>query len=151
MVVRLAQDMIRRLTSMIGDELEIDLDLQVDHVETTASGSISAIDLSTSVRGAETIFNCNAVTSLTGEVEKLRDHTGALRPAEWGLLLHRLTGFLDVVRNGQNDIFRSIFLEMRKRGAIRQAMVRCLDQQHLKKVLFGDVPVSMDVGKHSLH
>jgi hypothetical protein len=141
--------MLHRLAAMIGEELEIDLDLQVDEVETTASGSISTIDLTTSLGDAATIFNCNAAVSLTGELEALRNHTAALRPAEWGLLLYRLIGFLDVARAKEEDIYLSIFRELQKRDLIREAMVRGLDQQRLKKTLYGDFPLSMDEGRHN--
>lgn len=151
MAVWLAQKMVQRLAAIIGDELEIDLDLQVDQVETAASGTISAIYLTTGLGDAATIFNCNAAVSLTGEVETLRDRTGALRPAEWGLLFYRLVGFLDVVRTKDEDIYLSIFAEMRRSGLVREAMVRCLDQQRLKKTLFGDFPLSMDRGGRTLH
>lgn len=151
MAAWLAKEMLHRLAAMIGEELEIDLDLQVDQVETTASGSISAIDLPTSLGDAATIFNCNAAVSLTGELEALRNQTAALQPAEWGLLLYRLIGFLDAVRTKEEDIYLSIFRELQKKDLIREAMVRSLDQWGLTNVVFGQFPPSTNEGSHSLH
>lgn len=151
MAAWLAKKMIQRLAAVIGDELEIDLDLQVDEVETTEFGSITAIDLSTGLGDAATIFNCNAAVSLTGEVETLRDRTGTLRPAEWGLLFFHLVGFLDVVRTKDEDIYLNIFVEMQKNGLVREATINSLDQQGVKKALYSDFPLSVDQGGHTLH
>jgi len=150
MMTWLGKQMISKLTQDVADEFEVDLELQVEKAELTDAGTLKAIVLTSSLHDAKMIFNCNAFLDPARRFEKLRDRTGSLRQAEWGLLLDRFLGFLDAART-REDVFRDAFRQLRTKGVIHEAMVHGLDQEGLQHALYGNFPLSMDEGIHSIH
>ncbi|MBR1281313.1 hypothetical protein JQ597_04590 [Bradyrhizobium sp. AUGA SZCCT0177] len=147
----LARQMISRLNQQIRDEFEIDLDLQVENVKLSASGSFEMLVLTSRLQDAATIFNCNASIDPTKNIETLRNRTATLGQAEWGLLLDRLIRLLDLAREAEQDIYLAIFLKLERDGLVREAMLHGLDQKGLKLALYGHTPLNVDGSGFSVH
>lgn len=127
---RLAKELTRRLRREVPEHLEISPDLQLRRVDCAPSGTIQLLALTISLGDAATIFNC--VASVDPSVERLRDRTGEMREWEWGLLLDRLIGCVNVVTGKKTGVLSRIFRDLTGDGYLREAMIRSLDQKALK-------------------
>ncbi len=148
---RLAKELTRRLRREVQEHLEISLDLQLRRVDCAPSGTIQLLALTISLGDAATIFNCVASVDPTGLIERLRDRTGEMREWEWGMLLDRLVGCVNVVTGKKTGVLSRIFRDLTGDGYLREAMIRSLDQKALKADVYRAFPIDRTDGNHSLH
>ena len=151
MATWLGQEFVRRLARDISAHLKLTLDLRGERVDASPSGLMAILMLTMRLTDAATVFNCVASVDSAGRIEHLRDRTASLRHFEWGLLLHLFIGCIHVVSGKKGNVYSRLFRELRKDGAVREAMTRGLDQKGLKAALYGDCPLDMDVGRRSVH
>jgi hypothetical protein len=134
------------------EHLEISLDLQLRRVDCAPSGTIQMLTLTIPLGDAATIFNCVASVDPSGLIERLRDRTGEMREWEWGMLLDRFIGCVNVVTGKKKTgVLSRIFRDLTRDGYIREAMIRSLDQKALKVDPYRAFPIDRADGNHFLH
>jgi hypothetical protein len=137
MAASLGRGYLVMLTREIKTHLEIDLDIRLGRVDTSRSGFIKVLFLTVRLCDAATVFNCMASIS-HGDLEQLRNRTGAMRNWEWGLLLYNFIGCIDRVCRKRTRVIARLSKELcSDKEIFRNSLIDGLDQRALKSAIYG--------------